>query len=94
MTDERGDGTRVSVGLLVSLGLGVGALLGLALARRAAHRSHTEISESVEELKDRTQRVLSELSAKLEQAMETGRNFAAVQVETLQETIVHSAEES
>ena len=84
MTDEHeGRGAHASVGLLVALGLGVGAALGLALARRAALKSHAEISESVEDLKARTQRVLNELTAKLDQA-----------VETLQETIVHGAEES
>ena len=83
MTDERDDGKKTSIGLWVALGLGVGTALGLALARRAALQSHTEISESVEDLKERTHRVLNELSAKLDQA-----------VETLQETIVHGAEES
>ena len=96
---------HVNVGLLVALGLGVGAVLGLALARRSARQSHVELSESVEELKERTQRVLNELSenvaglldqtrTQVEQAIDSGRGFAATQVETLQETIIHGAEES
>ena len=105
MTDEQGHHTRVNIGLLVAGGLGAGALLGLALAERAARRSHGEIAESVEELKERTQRVLNELSenvaglmdqtrSSLEQAVETGKTFAAAQVETLQETIGSGAEEA
>ena len=105
MTDQIKDGPKFSAGLLVALGLCAGAALGLALARRASLRSHTEITESVEELKGRTQKVLDELSenvaglldqtrSTLEQAMESGKHFAAAQVETLQETIVHGAEES
>ena len=63
MADDTEDNSKIGVtpaGL--ALGLGVGALLGLALARRAARQSHVEISETVEELKERTQKVLDELS--------------------------------
>lgn len=105
MTDENPDSFHANVPLLIALGLGAGALLGLGLARRAARQSHVEINESVEDLKERTQKVLNELSenvadlldqtrAKVEQAVETGRNFASAQVETLQETIVHGAEDA
>ncbi len=105
MADEIQDNRHTNVGLLLALGLGVGAVLGLGLARRAARQSHVEISDSVEELKERTQKMLNELSenvaglldqtrAQVEQAVETGRDFAAAQVETLQETVVHGAEES
>ncbi len=94
-----------SVGLLVGLGLGVGAVLGLGLARRATRRGHAEMAESVEELRERTQRVLNELSdgvaglldqtrSQVEQAVETGREFAATQREMLDETLGHGAEEA
>ena len=105
MTDQIEDSSQSNVGLLLALGLGVGALLGLALARRVTRQSHVEISESVEELKERTQKVLNELSENVAglldqtrsmvgQAVESGKDFAAAQVETLEQTIVHSADES
>ena len=79
--------SKINVVLLTTLGLGAGALLGLALARRAAQQSHLEISESVEELKERTQRALNELSENVTGLLDQTRT-------TLQETIVHGAEES
>ena len=105
MTDEIPESGHANVGLLVALSLGVGALLGLALAHRAAQQSHGEISDSVEDLKERTQKMLNELSenvaglldqtrAQVEQAVDSGRGFAAAQIETLQETIAHGAEDS
>jgi hypothetical protein len=87
------------------LGLGTGALLGLTFALRASRRGHAEIAESVEELRERTQRVLNELSEgvseileqtrlQVEQAVETGREFGVAQRETLEENIVHGPEEA
>jgi hypothetical protein len=93
------------MGVWVGLGLGAGALLGLTLALRAARRGHAEMAETVEELRERTQRVLNELSEgvseileqtrlQVEQAVETGREFGAAQKETLEETIVHGPEDA
>ena len=108
MTDQapgNEHGAGLNVTLLVGLGLGVGALLGLGLALRATRRGHAEMAESVEDLRERTQRVLNELSegvtglleqtrAQVEQAVETGREYAATQRETLDETIGPGAEEA
>ncbi len=87
MTDENAEGPKINVGLLIGLGLSAGTLLGLALARRAARQSHVEIRESVEELKERTQKVLNELSENVTDLLDQTRS-------TLQESIGRGADES
>ena len=73
MADEAGGGRAVNVPLMIALGLGAGAVLGLALARRAAQRSRGEVAESVEELKRRTQKVLSDLSGNVADLLDQSR---------------------
>ncbi|MBV9849410.1 MAG: hypothetical protein JO250_06960 [Armatimonadetes bacterium] len=91
MTDEHEDSPNIRAGLLVALGLGIGALLGLALARRAARQSHVEVVQSVEELKERTQRLLNDLSENVAGLLDQTRS---TRVETSPDTIAGGAEGS
>jgi len=54
------------IGLLILAGIGAGALtgalLGLAVARRPRMLAHSEITETVDDLKRRAEEILTELS--------------------------------
>jgi ElaB/YqjD/DUF883 family membrane-anchored ribosome-binding protein len=64
VTDEREriNKTDRTTPFLIGIGIGLGALLGIALARRSVQKNHQEMVETVEHLRWRTQQVLNELS--------------------------------
>lgn len=68
-------------GVLILAGIGAGALLGvaigLALGRHAGRHNDAALSGSVDELKERAQQVLGELSENVAQLVERSREFKA-----------------
>lgn len=73
-SSDRSSGTFL---ILAGLGIGVicGALIGLILGRRSKSTPFPDVAETVQELRNRAEQVLSELSASvssLESADDTG----------------------
>lgn len=66
-------------GVLILAGIGAGALVGvavgLALGRHAGRHDDASLSGSVDELKERTQHVLGELSENVAQLVERSRGM-------------------
>lgn len=64
MTDQTSNGNNLGLLILAGIGAGtlIGATIGLMLGHRTGHGSDTAILESVDELKEKAQHVLSQLS--------------------------------
>lgn len=64
-------------GVLILAGIGAGALvgvaIGMALGRHAGRHNNEALAGSVDELKERAQQVLGELSANVAQLVERSR---------------------
>ena len=71
---------RTEIGLLILAGIGagtlIGALIGLLLGRRAAHGPAATLTGSVDELKERAEQVLGELSENLSDLVGRSRQLS------------------
>ena len=70
---------RTEIGLLILAGIGagtlIGASIGLLLGRRAARGKDSDLTGSVDELKERAEQVLGELSENLTELVGRSRQW-------------------